>query len=116
MPIPPAWPESTRASSSLILRLALLTMRKPVYPAGVRKMLASSGTEKVDLYEKEVELITACQISADAKPGPVEIKFRFSYQACNDRLCRARRLLRFPLPSASAARNRHRMGPDGKGS
>ena len=38
----------------------LVTMEKPAYPAGVRKVLASSGKEKVALYEKEVEIRAAC--------------------------------------------------------
>ena len=82
----------------------ILTMRKPLYPAGVRKVLASSGAEKVALYEKDVELSAACQISRDAKPGPVTIKFRLSYQACNDSLCRAPATLDIPLSLAISSK------------
>ena len=90
----------------------ILTMGKPVYPAGVLKVLASSGTEKVALYEKVVEIRAGCQISSDAKPGPVTIKFRLSYQACNDSLCRCRRRLKFPFPWPSAAKKPPRKGSD----
>ena len=55
----------------------------------MRKVLASSGKEKVALYEKEVEIKAACLVSRDAKPGSVALKFHLSYQACNDNLCRA---------------------------
>ena len=75
----------------------LVTMRKPVYPSGVQKVLASSGKEKVALYEDDVEIKAACVVAADAKPGSVVLKFRLTYQACNDRLCQAPVTLAIPL-------------------
>jgi uncharacterized protein YyaL (SSP411 family) len=67
------------------------------YPAGEKKVLASVGTEKVALYEREVELRAHCKLAADAKPGSVTIKFVLKYQACNDRLCLAPDQLEVPL-------------------
>jgi DsbC/DsbD-like thiol-disulfide interchange protein len=75
----------------------LVTIEQPVYPAGVVKVLASSGTEKVALYEKEAEIKAACKVAKDATPGSVAIKYTLSYQACNDNLCRAPALLEIPL-------------------
>jgi hypothetical protein len=72
-------------------------MERPRYPEGVRKVLASSGKEKVALFEKEVEIRAACVLSKDARPGPVDVKFQLHYQACNDSLCRAPQVLEVPL-------------------
>ena len=41
------------------------------YPSGVQKVLASSGKEKVALYEGEVEIKALCKVADDAKAGPV---------------------------------------------
>jgi len=59
------------------------------YPPGVAKTLASSGAEKVSLYEGKVT------IRARLGPDPRDVKkidslkFRVKYQACNDRACLA---------------------------
>ena len=75
----------------------LATMEKPVFPAGVSKVLASSGKEKVALYENEVEIKAVCRVASDAKPGSVVLKYQLSYQACNDSLCRPPATIEVPL-------------------
>ena len=74
-----------------------VTMPKTDYPAGVQKVLASTGKEKVALYENEVEIKAHCLLAEDAKPGPVMVKYRLTYQACNDELCRAPVALEIPF-------------------
>jgi uncharacterized protein len=76
---------------------SMVTMQKPVYPAGVPKVLASSGNEKVALYEGEVEIKAICVVSGDARPGPGDLRFQLTYQACNDQLCQAPVALEIPL-------------------
>jgi len=67
------------------------------YPAGPTKVLGSLGSEKVSLYQGKVEFKARLRLAADAKPGTIELKLRLSYQACNDRLCRAPARLDIPL-------------------
>jgi uncharacterized protein len=75
----------------------IVMTEKTTYPEGVRKVLASSGKEKVALYEQEIEIHAVCAVSKDAKPGSVVLKFQLRYQACNDSLCRAPQTLELPL-------------------
>jgi hypothetical protein len=63
----------------------------------VQKVLASSGKEKVALYEGEVEIVARCVLSADAGAGPASVKYLLSYQACNDQLCQEPARLEIPL-------------------
>jgi uncharacterized protein len=76
---------------------SLVTIQKLIYPAGVQKVLGSSGKEKVALYEGEVEIGAACTVSADAKAGSAALKFQLTYQACNDQLCQAPVALEIPI-------------------
>jgi hypothetical protein len=75
----------------------VVMMRTVVYPRGVQKILASSGKEKVALYEGEVEIVARCVLSADAEAGQASVKYLLSYQACNDQLCQAPARLEIPL-------------------
>jgi len=75
----------------------IATLLKVAYPAGEAKVLGSLGTEKVALYEKDVLILARIRIAEDANPGPVMLKFKLSYQACNDRLCEAPAKLEIPL-------------------
>jgi uncharacterized protein YyaL (SSP411 family) len=70
---------------------------KVTYPAGLAKVLGSLGTEKVGLYEGKVELKARLRIAADAQPGSVELNFKLSYQACDERQCQAPAKLEIPL-------------------
>ena len=76
---------------------SLVTIRKLVYPTGAQKVLASSGKEKVGLYEGEVEIEAACTVSADARAGSTVFKYQLTYQACNDQLCQVPVALEIPL-------------------
>ncbi|MFI5458482.1 MAG: DUF255 domain-containing protein [Isosphaerales bacterium] len=75
----------------------IATLLKVAYPAGEAKVLGSLGTEKVALYEKDVLILARLRIAEDANPGPVVLKFKLSYQACNDRLCEAPAKMEIPL-------------------
>jgi hypothetical protein len=75
----------------------LFTIEKLVYPTGVEKVLASSGKEKVALYEGEVEIKAVCRVAEDAKPEAAIFQFQMTYQACNDQLCKAPATLEWPL-------------------
>jgi uncharacterized protein YyaL (SSP411 family) len=83
----------------------IVSMNKAGYPAGVRKVLASSGKDEVSLFEKEVEVRAECVISKDAKPGSVVLKFQLSYQACNDSLCREAQRIELPLSLTIGSEN-----------
>jgi uncharacterized protein YyaL (SSP411 family) len=75
----------------------IVRIERTAYPDGVRKVLASSGKEKVALFEKEIEVRAVCVVSKDAKPGSVVLKFQLRYQACNDSLCRAPQMMEVPM-------------------
>ena len=64
-----------------------VTLIKVAYPIGDAKILGSLGTEHVALYERKVEFKVRLKVAADAKPGPIPLKFVLSYQSCNDHLC-----------------------------
>jgi hypothetical protein len=72
-------------------------MVKVTYPAGEPKVLESTGTEKIPLYEGKVPLTVRLRIARDARPGTTVVKLRLSYQACDDRLCLAPATLEIPL-------------------
>jgi uncharacterized protein len=60
------------------------------YPPGVAKVLASSGQEKVALYEGKVSLIVHLEPAAGASTWvDTPLKFALQFQACNDRHCLA---------------------------
>jgi len=67
------------------------------YPAGEAKVLGSLGTEKVALYQGKVEFSARLKLADGARPGPLTLKFKVNYQACNDRLCKAPDKLEVPL-------------------
>ena len=75
----------------------LFTIEKLVYPTGVPKVLASSGKEKVALYEGEVEIKALCKVTDDAKVEGTFFRFQLTYQACNDQLCQAPFALEIPV-------------------
>jgi len=75
-----------------------VTVLKLSYPAGEAKVLGSLGTEKVALYEGKVEFTARLKLAGDARTGSVKIPLKLTYQACNDRLCRAPAKLEISLP------------------
>ncbi len=75
----------------------MATLVKVTYPAGEAKVLESTGTEKVSLYEGKVPLTVRIRLASDAKPGMIRVNLQLSYQACNDRLCLAPARLEIPL-------------------
>jgi uncharacterized protein YyaL (SSP411 family) len=79
------------------LSTKIATLIKVAYPAGEAKVLASLGTERVALYEQNVQIPVRVKLQQDVKPGSVVLTFLLSYQACNDRLCDAPAKLEIPL-------------------
>jgi uncharacterized protein len=75
----------------------LATLVDVTYPAGEAKVLASTGTEKVPLYEGKLQIKARIRLAADARPGSIPLKLRLNYQACNDRLCLAPANLEIPV-------------------
>jgi uncharacterized protein YyaL (SSP411 family) len=73
------------------------TLIKVAYPAGEAKVLGSLGTEKVALYEGNIEFSARLRLAEDTGPGSIALNLRLSYQACNDRLCLAPAHLEVPL-------------------
>jgi uncharacterized protein len=71
---------------------------KVEYPAGASKVLASSGDEKVNLYEGKTALTARVRLARDLKPGPAALKLLIHYQACDDRACLAPASLAVTVP------------------
>jgi uncharacterized protein YyaL (SSP411 family) len=60
-----------------------------LYPPGKAKVLASTGDEKVALYEDKIALTARVRLDPAAKAVPASLTFQVKYQACNDRACLA---------------------------
>jgi DsbC/DsbD-like thiol-disulfide interchange protein len=67
------------------------------YPPGRLKVLASSGAERVSLYEGEVAIAARVRLDPGIKAVPETLTFRVQYQACNDRACLAPATLTVPV-------------------
>ncbi len=63
------------------------TLVKVTYPIGQDKILGAVGTERIALYEGNVELTARLKLATDARPGSVPVKFLLQFQTCNDKLC-----------------------------
>jgi uncharacterized protein YyaL (SSP411 family) len=59
------------------------------YPAGIAKVLESSGKEKVSLYEGVTTLTARIKFDSESKKLPESLEFTAHYQACNERACLA---------------------------
>ena len=60
--------------------------------------LATPGSpEKASVYEGKIMLTARVRLDAKARPGPLTLSLRLSYQACNDRACLAPATLNVPL-------------------
>ncbi len=81
--------DSSSAASATLVNVA--------YPAGEAKALASTGPQKVPVYEGTVRITARIRLAKEAKPGPLRLTFRLSYQACNDKLCLAPARVEIPL-------------------
>jgi DsbC/DsbD-like thiol-disulfide interchange protein len=66
-----------------------LTLDSISYPKGEGKVLESLGPERVNLYEKEVEILVRLKAKPNAKPGKGLATLKVRYQACDDRMCLA---------------------------
>jgi uncharacterized protein YyaL (SSP411 family) len=73
------------------------TLLKVTYPEGEAKVLGSLGTEKVALYQHDVQIRARLRLAENAIPGSAVLKFQLSYQACNDSLCQSPARLEIPL-------------------
>jgi uncharacterized protein YyaL (SSP411 family) len=73
------------------------TLVRVIYPTGEAKVLASSGKEKVALYEGKVSLTARVKLDPESKSAPSSLSFTVHYQACNDRACLAPARLRSPV-------------------
>jgi len=62
---------------------------KADYPAGDVRVLASSGSEKVALYEGTTKLPLRLRLGEHASKIPSRLVLKVGYQACNDRSCLA---------------------------
>lgn len=70
------------------------TLSRVEYPPGAAKVLASSGKEKVSLYEGKVVLKAWVKLEGTEPRDLDPLWFRVAYQACNDRACLAPSSLR----------------------
>jgi uncharacterized protein len=95
---PTGLPELKPTTLALVPQLdRSVTLVKVSYPIGDAKILGSLGTEQVALYEGKVEFTARLKLAADAKPGPIRLRFLLSFQSCNDRLCMAPAKMMVPL-------------------
>ena len=67
------------------------------YPPGQTKVLGSLGTEKVALYEGNVNIPFRVTLPRDARAGKTTVRLRLNYQPCDDRVCLAPASLAIPL-------------------
>ena len=69
------------------------------YPPGEKKVLESSGKDKVAVYEGKARLIAHIRINGDTKPGKRVVKINVHYQACDDKQCLApaKRVVEVPV-------------------
>jgi uncharacterized protein YyaL (SSP411 family) len=67
------------------------------YPPGQTKVLGSLGTEKVALYEGNLNLPFRVTLPRDARAGKTTVRLRLNYQPCDDRVCLAPASLSIPL-------------------
>jgi uncharacterized protein YyaL (SSP411 family) len=67
------------------------------YPPGEAKVIGSAGPDKVAVYEGKIQITTRIRLDSQARPGPLRMKLKLSYQACNDKLCLAPASLEIPL-------------------
>ncbi len=67
------------------------------YPAGQTRVLGSLGTEKVALYDGNINIAFHLTLPPDIRAGKTIVKLRLKYQACNDRACMAPSTLAIPL-------------------
>jgi hypothetical protein len=67
------------------------------YPPGAAAAAAPGGDGKASVYEGEVKLTARVRLDAQARPGPMTLNLKVSYQACNDRACLAPATLTVPV-------------------
>ena len=68
------------------------------YPAGEMKLLASSGKEKVAVYEGKQQFVVHLKIDPATKAGALNLRLTVQYQACDDRSCLAPAKLEVIVP------------------
>ncbi|MFO0954063.1 MAG: DUF255 domain-containing protein [Isosphaeraceae bacterium] len=76
-------------------------VEKVEYPKGVSKILASSGDEKVALYEGKVQVVVRLKpVEGGKSTGVKSVPLTVQYQACNDRACLppAKLVIDAPIP------------------
>jgi uncharacterized protein YyaL (SSP411 family) len=66
------------------------------YPAGVEKVLASTGAEKVSLYEGRVTIVG--RLKREAADASSSVRLTVRYQACDARACLAPARVTFDVP------------------
>ncbi|WP_422929779.1 DUF255 domain-containing protein [Singulisphaera sp. PoT] len=69
------------------------------YPRGESRVLASSGAEKVTLYEGATKLPVRIKLDEKATKVPAQFVFQVDFQACNDRACLAPATLTVTVPT-----------------
>ncbi|MHC5541931.1 protein-disulfide reductase DsbD domain-containing protein, partial [Singulisphaera rosea] len=74
-----------------------LTVTKVEYPTGEAKVLASSGDEKVSVYEGQARIKVHLRLKDDARTMPETVDLRVRYQTCNDRSCLAPATVSVPI-------------------
>jgi uncharacterized protein YyaL (SSP411 family) len=67
------------------------------YPRGSAALVTPGSDEKASIYEGEIKLTARLRLDAQAKPGPLALKLKLGYQACNDRACLAPASLSVPV-------------------
>jgi uncharacterized protein YyaL (SSP411 family) len=93
----PTGVEGLKPTSVTLETSAPATLARVDYPAGQAKVLASSGSEKVALYEGRTRMTARIRLDRDARAGPATLHFQVRFQACNDRACLAPATLTVPV-------------------
>ncbi|MFQ6098400.1 MAG: DUF255 domain-containing protein, partial [Armatimonadota bacterium] len=77
---------------------SITAVREVAYPRGTDLKLPFED-EPLSVYDGEVWIRIAADVSDDAPPGPTKLRVSVRFQACDDRRCLAPKTLRLEVPA-----------------
>jgi thioredoxin:protein disulfide reductase len=88
------------ATEVQFMPVAGLTIKEPTYPAPKYLKLESLGLgdEELAVHDGTIYVTADAEADRSMKPGPLEIRARYTVQACNDRVCLAPDTIDLAIP------------------
>jgi thiol:disulfide interchange protein DsbD len=85
--------------------VAGITIKEPTYPAPKYIKLESLGLgdEALAVHDGTIYVVADAEADSSIKPGPLEIRARYTVQACDDRVCLAPDTIDLVIPVKVAA-------------